>query len=161
MDDLNLGTKDNWTPGKGILYGLAAGVVAAAILGVGENILAWYAPGFAVNILVRNCAAVLTVWLLFNVVHGAAGMAGWACTAIVVVLTFLVAGAQHIAFALHGGPVRLGTVDGWVWCSLPVLVAMNVWILPGVAFGVWMWRDGGSFGAFRDILRMRVWGSYR
>ena len=161
MDDLNLRTSDGWTPLRGVLRGLMWGWVAAVILAIPANILAWYAPGFATNLWVRNGAVVVTMWLLFGVVHGAAGMAGWACTAIVIVLTLLVAGSQHVAFALHGGPFKLGTADGWEWCSLPALVGVNVWVLPGIALAAWMWREGASFGAARDILRMRVWGSFR
>ncbi len=161
IEDRDSATGDEWTPWRGILRGLWWGGVAALLLGVAVNLLAWYAPLFALNFWVRNGMVVFAVWLLFSVVHGAAGMAGAMCTTIVIVLTLLVAGSQHVAFALHGASIRMGNTTGWDWCSLPVLAGVNVWIIPGIAFGVWMWREGASFGAFRDILRMRVWGSYR
>lgn len=151
----------DWTPARGLLKGIVAGLVTAAILGVAADLFAWYAPLLALNIWLRGGASLLTMWLLFLVVHRAAGMTGPPCTAVVVVLVLLLAFSQHIVFALHGVESRMGRTAGWEWCSLTVLAVANVSTAGGIIFGVLLWHDGVSVRSLTDILTLRVWGSMK
>jgi hypothetical protein len=156
MDDLNLRTTDVWTPMRGIVRGSLAGMLAALVLATGAGLLTWYAPRVAVWEWVRVGAAFVTMYILFAVVHRAAGMTGWACSAIVVVLTLAVAFSQHGVFAARGVMIHEGMVVGLQWASLSGLLASDFWLYVGLILGVLLWHNGAEASYLPRYLQRRV-----
>jgi hypothetical protein len=153
MDDLNLRTSDDWTPLRGVLRGLVWGTVAAVILGVIADLLARYVPHMVLDWKLRGPEALATVWILYMVVHHAAGMASLPCTLIVAGLTLLIALSQHVVFAFHAVPTY--APKGWGWFAPEVLVLYNLMTLLGAGFGLWAWKDGASIHSLTDLLGRR------
>lgn len=154
-DDEDFGIAEDWSPARGVIRGVIAGVAMAAVLGVLADVVAWHAPLMAANGWVRTGAALASMWLLYWAVHKAAGMTGPFLTVTVVVLVIAVAVSQHVVFALHGLPTSGGSLVGWGWLSPIALVGFNIWTFFGIVFGVVLWHDGVSLGSLVEIMRMR------
>jgi hypothetical protein len=147
-----------WTERSGIVRGVLTGGAVALLLGLLADVLAWYAPVLVLNGWLRIFGSLLTMWFLFIVVHRAVGMTGPICTGLVVLLVLAIAVSQHVVFALHGVPTREGLASGWAWCSPAVLMWCNLTTLGGVAFGVFMWKDGADLRGLTDMLGARIRG---
>jgi hypothetical protein len=97
-----------------------------------------------------------------GVVQNAAGMVGWACTAMSLVLTAIVLLSTQIAavsFAAASSGVSNG---GIVWLSLPDLLVPNVYALLGIGFAAALRHSGGAgLGALADILMQTPFGFRR
>ena len=150
---------EDWTPFRGICRALVQGSMAGIVLAVMACVFAWYLPTLALNALLRVFVSLLTVWVLFCVVHQAAGMTGAVCNMIVLAWVVLISYSQHVIFAIHGVPSSTGMLIGWIWCSPAMWAVFNIWTLVGAGFGVWMWRDGASLSSLTHIAGMVVWGS--
>src|SRR5262245_51853311 len=137
--DSQLDQQDDWTPAKGIVRGLIAGVVCATVLAAILAPVAWYFPSVTTDMLLRAAFAFGVAWILFGAVHRAAGMVGWPCTWMVVVLTLLVMLSNHVVFAVHGVPLRDGTLQiGGMWFHPLILLTMNLGTLIGLGFCAWL-----------------------
>lgn len=157
LEDYEAATRDDWSPARGLVRGAVAGLMAAVMLAGLADWLAWRAPLLAANGWLRTAASLGSMFVMFYVVHRASGMTGPPCTAIVVVLVALIAGSQHVVFALHGVPSTQGLVLGWEWCAPEIMLLMNIWTIVGIAFGVLLWRDGVSASSVVDIFRLKLW----
>lgn len=153
MDDLHLRTTDDWTPLRGTLHGLKWGAVAAAILMVLADLMARYVPQMVLDWKLRGPEALFTVWVLYMVVHHAAGMASLPCSIIVAVLTLAIALSQHVVFAFHAVPTY--APKGWGWFAPEVLLVYNLMTVLGAGFGLWAWKDGASINSLTDLLGRR------
>jgi hypothetical protein len=140
---------EDWTPAQGVVRGLVSGTVAAVILAAIADLLAWFAPPMVLEFWMRAPEALFTVWILFVVVHRAAGMASWHCTAIVIVLTLFIILSQHVVFSIHG--VLTYAPKKWEWFSPQALVVYNLSAVVGAGFGVWAWKDGASVDSLLDM----------
>jgi hypothetical protein len=142
--------------GRSLLKSAAAGLVVTVILIAALAPLAWYLPLLALGWLLRAVIAFAVAWVLFSVVHRAAGMVGWPFSILVGVLTTLVMVSHHVAFALHGVPSRSGTVSGWEWLTPLALLVVNIPTLIGAGGCIWLRHDGGAnWETIIDILRLR------
>jgi hypothetical protein len=150
MDDLNLRTTDDWTPERGLARGAKWGLVAAGVLMVAADLLARYAPFMVLDWKLRGAWALAGVWVLYMVVHHAAGMASLHCSILVAVLTLVIALSQHVVWAYH--PVPTYPFKGGQWFSFDALVPYNLMTVLGAGFGLYAWKDGASITSLTDLL---------
>ena len=150
VEDDEFPIRDDWTPWQGVRRGVIWGSVTAAILAAVADVLAWHAPPMVLRFWMRAPEGLFTVWILFLVVHRAAGMASLPCTIIVVVLTLLIAFSQHVVFAAHG--VLTYAPKGRGWFSAEMLIGYNLSTVLGMGFGVWAWKDGASISSMAELL---------
>ena len=102
-------------PVKGLIRGAIWTLAAAIIVGVASVAVAWYAPHLALQFVLRTAMAFGVAIILFSVMHRASGMAGIACSTIVIILAVLTMLSHHVVFALHGIPTTRGSMlFGWV-----------------------------------------------
>lgn len=142
-----------WTPARGLLRALAWGVLVAVLVAILLSMIAWYAPTLLVNWLLRAFIALLVAWVLFSVIHGAAGMVGWPCTLMVIVLALLVMLSNHVVFAWNGVPTTKGTLAGPLWLDPTVLLIQNLSTLIGVGGCAALRHSGGAdWKTLRDLL---------
>lgn len=115
--------EDEWTPRQGLRRALVWGLLTAGVIAGLTDLVAWYSPITMQHLLLRTALAFVGSWVLFAVVHRAAGMVGGACSALVLVLMGLVLVSHHAVFAIHGVPTRDGgLLIGWVvWLNPLVL----------------------------------------
>jgi hypothetical protein len=150
---------DDWTPWKGLrraaVHGAIASVLAAALLGV----IARYAPLVLLNVWIRLATGFFVTWTLFAVIHRAAGMVVYPCTAMAAAYALLVLFSQNAVLALHGVPGKDGVVAGWIWLDPGALIAVNCLGLIGVGIGIALCHEGGAvWRSVVEILTSRIMG---
>ncbi len=134
----------DWTPERGIRRALAWGVLAALVCGAVLNVPVFGLPPATLQWPFRLAFAFAVTWVLFRVVHRAAGMAGTFCTTLVVVLSLLVMLSQYVVLAMHDESV----LDPAILCIsfVPTLI--------GVGFCAWLCHHGGDdLSIITDIFR--------
>jgi hypothetical protein len=151
----------NWSPTAGLIRAAVRGAVVSLVLAVLSVPLAFYFPGFLLNLWVRMVLAFGLAWVMFAVVQKAAGMVGAPCTALAVAFTIFVLVSQHVVFALHGVPTVHGTVIGSDWLTLTALGTSNF----SATIGIWacalLCHSGGSDSDLLAwIMNLRVWGRW-
>jgi hypothetical protein len=158
MDDAG---DPNWSPRTGLVRAAGRGAVVSLVLAVLSVPLAWYFPGFLLNLWVRMVLAFGLAWVMFGVVQRAAGMVGAPCTALAVIFTIVVLVSQHVVFALHGVPTLHGTLIGWQWLTLTALGTCNFSATIGIwACGLLCHSGAGDFDLLAWIMNLRVWGRW-
>ena len=148
---------------RGALHGILWGLVVAIVLTLILAPIARYAPFLLTSALLRVAFAFLITWLLFSVVHEAAGMAGPLTTAIVICLSLVVMLSHHVVWAIWGVPGVEGTVIGWsTWFHPVVLFVHSVFWGIGM-IGCWALCRRGVPGAdlFSHVLTLHLRGSRR
>ncbi|CAG1005628.1 hypothetical protein PHYC_03248 [Phycisphaerales bacterium] len=170
LQPLESDSRVEWTPLRGMIKATVYGIVAAALLAA-ANIGASKATGgtYSQSMILFMAGAFLTTWILFSVVHWAAGMVGAACTTLVCVLAMLVFVVMQLHLAMDlgpiagGAPVRGGedigqTLTGFhVWFSPYVLLVMvgSKTIMMGVC--AWIRHDGSvDFTMLVEIAKTQV-----
>ncbi len=149
--------ESEWSEWRGLASGAVWGLAAAIVIAWLSCSLASYAPHMILNFWLRMAFGFLCAALLFSVVHWAAGMAGPACTAIVVVLTLAVLLSHSVIFALEGVTTRSGVVSGWEWLRPEALAIVNISSAIGIVFAVLLYREGGSIASnIVDVLSARI-----
>ncbi len=152
----------DWTPGLGWCRALVRGGAATVVMSLLLAPAAWFAAPVLLNFLLRAFLALVVTWVMFGVVHRAAGMVGARCTALGVILSLLVFLSNHVVFALHGIPTQQGMVGGAAFLTPPALLALNISTAIGVTAGALLRRDGGAdLGTLVDVLMRGVWGTTR
>ena len=157
---------DDWTPAIGLRRGVVYGLIAAVVLALLLEPLAHHLPYMVLILWLRGPLAFGLAWILFQVVHRAAGMEDPRCSALVLGLTTLVLLSHHLVFAVEGVPYSPEDVDwwgipisiiaqivpnqggvliGWQWCHPYALLALNVFPLL-VGGGICVATCGGSHG---------------
>jgi hypothetical protein len=151
-------TEAEWTPGRGLLRALAWGGMACAVLLLLLDVLAWFAPLIVSNWWLRAAISFLVAVLLFAVVHRAAGMAGAACTGLVIGFCIVILLSQHFVFDVHGVlTARAVRVGGKIWLNPPVLFTVNVPALIGIALSVAFCHGGGTIArSISEILMSKA-----
>lgn len=152
-DSNEVAAETEWTPARGLLRALAWGILVAVLLAILLSIVAWYAPTLLVNWLLRAFIALLVTWVLFSVIHGAAGMVGWPCTWMAIGLALLVMLSNHLVFAWNGVPTTKGTLAGPLWLDPTVMLIQNLSTLIGVVGCAALRHSGGAdWQTLRDLL---------
>lgn len=154
------GDSAEWTWIKGLRRGLQWGIVATAILATVLGVMAAYLPHFVLNFWLRWVIAFFVGWVLFAVVHRASGMAGGACTAIVLAGAAAVFMTQHFVFAARGVTLTSGkTMSGDVWLEPATIVTVNISTFLGLTIATMLCHEGaGVWQAVAGILSGRVRG---
>ncbi len=149
---------EEWTAWRGMLRALLWGGLMTLILIAVLDLTAWFVPPLVLNWWLRMAMGFFVALTLFAVVHRAAGMAGGACTGLVVAFTLLVLISQHIVFALHGVRSMTGVqVDGWTWLDPSIILFVNTPALVGIGFCAALCHGGGAVArAVSDILMQRM-----
>lgn len=140
-------SSSKWTPARGIARGVAIGSIVATVLALILGGVASVAPLLIIQALVRVPIGFVVAYVLFSTVHSAAGMVGWACTLIAVVLSVAVLFSNHVVFALNGIPTTAGqSATGWAaWFHPAVLALVNLFGFVGIA-GCALLSHGGVPG---------------
>jgi hypothetical protein len=158
MSSRNEGAEWTWIKGLGraLQWTIVATTILAAIMGV----MAAYLPHFVLNFWLRWVIAFFVGWILFAVVHRAAGMAGGVCTAIVLVAAAAVFMTQHFVFAECGVTLTSGKiVSGEVWLEPATIASVNVSTFLGLVIATMLCHDGaGIWQTVAGILSGRVRG---
>lgn len=128
---------DDWTPEKGLVRGLRAGAIAAAMIAVGLAPISLFLPYFVLPWMLRSAMAFGVAWVLLLVIRRAAGMVGFHVTALALALTFAVLVTQHFIFAIWGVPSAGEMLESW-WLFPAVLVERVVPERGGRLIG-WRW----------------------
>ena len=132
-----------WTPQQGLRRALLWGSAAALGIGLVSGVVAWFASRITLHWLLRGAIAYGVGWLLFRVVHWAAGMAGGLCTGLVVVLAVLVMLSHHVVWTVHGIWTDTGVpAAGLTWLEPSTLLVLNIPTFVGLVLCVKMWSDG-------------------
>lgn len=127
--------------GRGIFWALTASAILAGIL----DVLAACVPSFLLNFWVRMALAFFVSWILFAVVHRTSGMAGTACSAVVVLAAAAVFLSQHFVFAAYGVPTSAGRpLIGDVWLEPPFILATNISTCLGLLIACTLCHEGGE-----------------
>ena len=136
-----------------MLWGGLAALLCALLAGVG----AWYIPRVCLHWLLRCACAFGVAWVLFQVVHSAAGMTGWFCSVLVIALALLVMFSQHLVFAVHGLWTVGGLQGGWSWCHPAAILACNMTAFVGIGLCAALCHEGSADGGvLANILRFRI-----
>jgi len=155
---------DDWSPGKGLARAGIRGTVTAAILAGALLPVAYYAPYVVLGALSQAAVGFAVAWILFSVVHRAAGMVGGRCSVLAITLTVVVLLSNHLIFAIHGVPTRQGLLlIGWLyWFDPLVLCVSNVWAVIGIAFCTSLRHSGGADASdLAGMLTRGVYGYWR
>lgn len=148
---------EEWTAWRGLLRALLWGGLMTLILIAVLDLMAWAVPRLVLNWWLRMAMGFFVALTLFAVVHRAAGMAGGACTGLVVAFTLLVLISQHIVFALHGVLSTGVQADGWMWLDPSIILLVNTPALVGIGFCAALCHGGGAVArAVSDILMQRM-----
>lgn len=159
---------DNWTPIRGLVYGVIAAVMAAIVVSVLLAPLAWFIPVVAFHWSMRALLGFVVMWVLCGVVQGAAGFVAWPVTLIAYGGTMLVLFSQNAILAVHGLPVFEGVrpplgspylqEPGWHWLAPFTLVIMNYTAMVCAGVAGWMCHDGGAGSdSLAAVLTGRIW----
>ena len=154
-----------WSPGRGIIRALAAGLVAAVFVALALTPVAVFAPALLMNAVCRAATTFGVAWIIFAVVYSAAGMVGRPLTSIAVVYSLVAMLSNHVVWAVFGARVGDGgeVVAGWqYWFNPMVLVFPNIFVAISLTFCAALFRDGvpGS-DLFSYLSTLPVWGSGR
>ncbi len=159
MQDTCDTTFEEWTPARGACRALCGGTLAALLCALFADIAAWHFPYACLHWMLRGACAFGVAWVLFRVVHRAAGMTSWFCTTLAVALAILVMLSQHVVFALHGVWTVHGVVAGWSWCDPATILACNMTALAGIGLCAAQYHEGGADGGVLcDFLNSRIRG---
>lgn len=121
-----------WSESDGLRAAVRRGLVWAAFLAIPTGILAGAAPFFAIGCFVRGAVAFAVGWILFSVVHRAAGFAGVRCTLLACGLALVVMLSNHIVFAVVGTPAMQHAPDGGDYEMVLAFPGQFVLRAPGV-----------------------------
>lgn len=153
---LQVETRGQWTPARGLLKGSLCTAAAAAVLGAVLCGVTWVSPASTTAVWYDSITATLIMGtfngmigfllaaILFPVMHRCSGLSGGLSTCVVVVLLALVIASKHLVLAaLPEGWSEL-TLQGWEWVEPMTILATNcgAWLAIGLA--VAMFRSGES-----------------
>lgn len=100
-----------WTPLRGMVKAAVYGLIAAtALAGINVGLSVVTNGMYSQSLVLFMVGAFLTTWVLFSVVHWAAGMVGGACTALVCVLATMVFVTMQLHLAMDLGPLKGGAL---------------------------------------------------
>ena len=143
----------DWTPRKGYTRAAVHGAIATVVLIALLAPVAWYAPPMLLRLTVRSAVAFFVAWILFGVVHKAAGMVSPGCSAMVVAFTLVVLFSHHVIFAIRGDWLDHGEVMGMAWLHPANLLFVNFVPLIAVAGCAYFCRHGDAdASALAEIL---------
>ncbi len=146
-----------WTPQRGLINGMIACLIAAAVMTTGWTALTCKAPTgllfhvcddpkatFFLAIIGIMIGFVMT-WILFTCMHKASGMVSLHCTIGVVIVALLMILARQIAIASLGVTVAGLEVSGWEWMGMRRIVISNIGVWIGVGGAAYFFNEGDSF----------------
>ncbi|MCP3903529.1 MAG: hypothetical protein GY715_07815 [Planctomycetes bacterium] len=137
--------QSDWTPLRGLVRAAIAGSLAAFVLSAISFCVIAVAPTLFFYAILRVTIALIVTWILFGVVHNAAGMVGAACSVLAVILVTTVMLSHHAAWSVFGAPLsgEPELVRGWAfWFSPGVLIGANLFAAIGVGFGTVLCHSG-------------------
>jgi hypothetical protein len=149
-----------WTWIKGLRRAIVWGSAAAVLMAIGLDVGARHWPGVMLNYWVRAALAFAVAWILFSIIHRAAGMAGAICTALVSLLTAEAFVSQHWVFATYGVPTVSGRlIIGDVWLDPVTIMVTNMSTGIALVLATTLCHEGGSiWRTVVDILGARIHG---
>lgn len=152
-DDDDVGA---WSPRMGLMRAAWRGMLVAALFALLSLPILWYLPYMLMNFWLRSAFGFGLTLLMFGAVQSAAGMTGFRCSALAVVLVLLVLASHHAVLAVHGLPTTRSVLTGWdVWFNPIVLFVRNIPALGGLFIGTILCHSAGvSLGTLIDVLKM-------
>ena len=155
-DDVTANAKE-WTPQRGLINGMIACLIAAAIMTAAWTALTCKAPlalifhiceDAKVTLILGALGAIIgfvMTWILFTCMHKVSRMISRQGTIGVVIVAVASIVARQIAIASLGVTVDGLEVSGWEWLELRRIVISNVGMWLGIAAGVYLFHEGDSF----------------
>jgi len=148
---------EEWTPQRGLIKGMTACLIVAAVFTIGWTALTCKAPTALIFHVCDDPKATfflavigimigfLMTWILFTCMHKASGMVSLQCTIGVVMVALSMILARQIAIANFGITIADLNVSDWEWMGLRRIVISNVGMWLGVGGAAYFFHEGDSF----------------
>ncbi len=132
--------RKKWTPEIGLRKALIAGCITALILSITLIVIALLtSPVMIFSFTLRIVAAFVITWILFAIIHRAAGMTSPRLTALAVTLALLVMLSNHLIMAFPNfdpnakEPITESANTAF-WLSISFLFYVNIPAFLGIGF---------------------------
>lgn len=121
------------------------------------GLLTYYVPTLTTQWLFNLVWGLLIAWILFAVMHKASKLISIWCTVVVILCTFLVFVAKHVALLMRMAVEYQPPVSAWSLFSMPEMLTWNYPAWLGVALATAFCRHGEStIHDLADILMSNV-----
>jgi len=148
---------DDWSESRGLIKAAVWTFLAAAIAAALMWPVCAVAPTILFHWMIRSATAFLLAWVLFGIAQNAASFVGWPVSAIAIGGTLLALFSNHVVVSIYGYPSINGTLGGWLWCDVPVLLILNIPSFVAIAFCTALRHDGdGDASTLLDIFARRL-----
>ena len=115
---------EEWTPASGLRRATRHGLLLTLLLALVLAPVAAAAPYMLLMIWLRAPLAFGLSWLLTQLVQRSAGMVGWHCSLLAVVLAGTVLALNHVVFAIFGVPYTPEMDPWWVFPAMGATVGL-------------------------------------
>jgi len=155
-DDTADDNSKEWTPQRGLIKGMIACLIAAAVMTAGWIALTCVSPMSLIPHVGQDAKdsyylAVLGVilgagmtWVLFACMHRASGMVSQPGTIGVVMVALLMVLARQCALVALDLKVDGINASGWEWVGLQMIIISNAGVLIGIGGATYFLHEGDS-----------------